>query len=127
MPFTQRYSGISLTTIDTYLPEETYTTLNETLLAYGLSANETISITDATWHTLTNSPTAKGSCLVMAESTLYSGIFLLSKNATTNNASKLSSVSSGSVYVSCRWTNNAIEIACINNTASFDLTVSIKT
>ena len=126
MPYTRIYTGITLSKVDDFLPEETYATLNDALLDYGLSAAETISITDATYHTLSNSPTAKGTCILSLESTNISAIFLCTKNSATNNVSKFSSVGSGGVYFTARWTGNSIEIAAINNTNSFDITCSIK-
>ena len=128
MPYT-RTSTITTTTmsaIDDFVPQETFATLNEALIDYGLSASETVAITDASYHTLANSPTAKGTCILSLDSTLYSAIFVLTKNATTNNCSKISSVGSGSVYLTARWTNNQIEVAALNNTDSFSLTANIK-
>ena len=129
MPYT-RYSNTTTAAVEqlqSYLPEETYETLNETLLAYGLSANETISITDASYHTLSSSPTAKGTCILSLESTNVSAIFVCTKNSTTNNVSKISGVNYGSVYLTARWPGNSIEVAAINNSSAFDITCSIKT
>ena len=127
MPFTRIYTGVSLQSIDTFIPEEVYTTLNEALLAYGLSANETVSVTDSSYHTLSNSPTAKGTCILSLESTNMSAIFVCTKNSTSNNVSKISSVNDGLAYLTARWSGESIEIAAINNASSFDITVSIKT
>ena len=127
MPYTRIYTGISLQSIDTFIPEETYETLNEALLAYGLSANETVSVTNGDYHTLCNSPTAKGTCILSLESTNLSAIFVCTKNSTLDNVSKISSVNNGAVYLKARWSDNQIEIAAINNTESFNITASIKT
>ena len=128
MPYA-RYTnaGISMQTVDDFLPEETYATLNDALLDYGLAASETVSITDDSWHTLSSSPTAKGTCILSLESTNVSAIFVMTKNSTTNNVSKISSVSNGSSYLSARWSGNEIEICAVNNSESFNITANIKT
>ena len=126
MPYTRIYTGITLNTVDTFIPEETYETLSDALNGYGVTIAETVSVTDDSWHTLTTSPTAKGSCVVELESTDVSALFVATKSSAGNNVSKVSSVANGSVYFDCRWTNNSLEIRAVNNSASFDITVNIK-
>ena len=125
MPYTRIYTGITLATVDTFIPEETYETLSDALAGYGVSQSETISITDNSWHTLTYSPTAKGSAVVRLTSTNLSAVFVCTKNASSNSVSKISSVNNGAVYLSARWSGNSIEVSCVNNSDSFNLTVSI--
>ena len=128
MPYTRNNSTIITTVneLDGFLPNETYETLSDALAEYAITLSETVSVTDGSWHTLSLAPTAKGACIIEPHSTNISAVFVCSKNSSSNNVSKVSSVSYGTVYLSCRWTNTNIEIAAINNTASFDITVNIR-
>ena len=85
-----------------------------------------VSVTNDSWHTLTTSPTAKGSCVVELESTDVSALFVATKSYAGNNVSKISSVASVSVYFECQWTASSIQIRAVNNSSSFDITVNIK-
>ena len=126
MPYTRTISGITLQAIDDFIPEETYATLSEALVGYGVVLSETVGVTDDSWHTLTQAPTGKGACLLRCDSTDASSVFVCTKNASSNNASRISSVMTGTVYINARWTGVNIEIAAINNSASFDITVIIR-
>ena len=62
MPLTQTSTVLSTTVaaLDDFIPEETYLTLNEALLVYGLTSNEEITLTNDSWYSISNSPTTCG-------------------------------------------------------------------
>ena len=109
--------------LDTFIPEETYTTLSECLATYGLTSSETIVVTDDSWTAISNTPTSVG--VLRLSSTNVSAIFTLCKNSSTNNVNKISSVINGSVYFDARWTGANIEIRAVNNSSSISITVLI--
>ena len=128
MPYTRTVCGLTMTRLDTiedFIPEETYATLSEALNGYGIILSETVSVTDDSWHSLSNAPTGKGACLLRCDCTDASTVFVCTKNGSTSNVSKISSVTSGSIYLDCRWSNTNIEIRAVTNSASFDITVII--
>ena len=104
MPYTRNNPTIITTVneLDSFIPQEVYLTLSDALFEYAITLSETVSVTDGSWHTLTLAPTGKGSCIVEPHSTNISAVFVCSKNSSTNNVSKVSSVSNGSIYLDCR-------------------------
>ena len=122
MPITRTSNNLITTVanLDTFFPEETYETLSEALATYG---RETIVLTDASWVTISNSPTSCG--LLKLSSTDVSAIFTLCKNGLANNVSKISSVSNGSVYFSCQWSSTDVEICAVNNSSTISVSVGI--
>ena len=120
MPFTTTYTGITLQTVDDFIPEETYLTLSDALAEYGLSTSETVVLTDSDWKPTTMSPTS-GTCILSLSSLSCSAVFICTKNSTTNNLPKYSSVPNGSIYLNARWSDDHIEIRAVNNTASLNI------